>query len=73
MPTWLATLVIGGLTLVCNLAITAYYYGRLSQTVADHERQLTYSQNDRDNLWREVSKLGRGLEKVKGKVGVNGD
>lgn len=57
MPTWLATLLIGGLSLICNLAVTAYYYGRLAQTVADHSKQLDNSMRDRDNLWRAITDI----------------
>jgi hypothetical protein len=56
MPTWMATLVIGGLSLVCNLAVTAYYYGRLAQTVADHTKELDASRRDRDDMWRAIYK-----------------
>lgn len=57
MPAWLATLVIGGLSLICNLAVTAYYYGRLAQTVADNSKQIDKLGRDRDDVWRTISQI----------------
>ena len=57
MPQWLATLVIGGLSLVCNIAVTAYYYGRLAQTVANHAQAIDASERDRKDIWRTLTKV----------------
>ena len=57
MPTWMATLVIGGLSLVCNLAVTAYYYGKLAQTVADHGKSIEKLDNSKSQMCEAISQI----------------
>jgi hypothetical protein len=76
---WIATLAVGVATILCNALITAFYYGRLSERVDGHTEKLTQHQRsfetnteEQRDQWEEISKVGKGLEKIKGKLGVNG-
>lgn len=72
MPAWAATLLVGGFTVGTNLLITAYYYGQLTNRVANLERRADETDTSRKDQWQQINETARGLEKVKGKLGVNG-
>lgn len=79
MPTWGATLIVGLATIICNALLTAFYYGRLSERVDGHTEKLSQHQHsfesnteEQRRQWEELGKVGKGLEKVKGALGING-
>lgn len=41
MPQWIATLIVGAVSLGGNLLATAYFYGRLTMRVDNHEKKLS--------------------------------
>jgi len=79
MPEWVATLAVGIVTVLANALLTAFYYGKLSERVDGHTDQLKQHQRsfetnteDQRRQWVEIGTVGKGLEKIKGKLGVNG-
>jgi Spy/CpxP family protein refolding chaperone len=79
MPSWAATLAVGLATVLCNALLTAFYYGRLSERVDGHTEKLSQHQRsfetnteEQRRQWDEIGDIGKGLEKIKGKLGVNG-
>ena len=72
MPAWLATVMVGALTVLTNGIVTAYYYGRLSQRVESNEKELDHQSDDMRNQWGHIGDLRADMGKIKGKLGVNG-
>lgn len=72
MPTWLATVLVGSLTILCNAIVTAYYYGRLSQRVESNEKELDHQADDMRNQWGHIGDLRADMGKVKGRLQMNG-
>lgn len=72
MPTWLATVLVGTVSVMANAILTAYYYGRLSQRVESNEKELDHQADDMRNQWGHIGDLRADMGKVKGKLGVNG-
>ena len=73
MPGWVATLLVGGFTVLVNGLLTAYYYGRLSQTVDSHEKRLDKSESENNDQWFNINDLRENVGKIKGKLGLNGN
>jgi hypothetical protein len=76
---WIATLAVGVATILCNGLITAFYYGRLAERVdnhtgklSEHQRSFEANTEEQRRQWEEIGSVGKGLEKIKGKLGVNG-
>jgi hypothetical protein len=72
MPPWVATLLVGGITVGTNLLVTAYYYGRLSQRVDTHEKEISEGSAARADQWRHINDTRADVAKIKGKLGING-
>lgn len=79
MPPWVATLAVGAMTVLANALLTAFYYGKLSERVDGHTEKLYQHQrsfeantDEQRRQWEEIGSVGKGLEKVKGKLGING-
>ena len=72
MPTWAATLIVGAVTVLCNALLTAFYYGRLSERVDGHTKELAANDTDQNNQWGHINDLRADMGKVKGKLSING-
>lgn len=72
MSPWLATLIVGAVSLVGNLLATAYFYGRLSQRVDNHDKEFSGIQQNQRDQWSKINQTAEGLSKIKGALGVNG-
>lgn len=83
MPQWMATLIGVGFTLLGNLAITAYFFGRISQSVESNKQtcderekaiaeELKHQSGDMRDQWGHIGNLRADMGKVKGKLGING-
>jgi hypothetical protein len=83
MPTWAATLLVGFCTVLTNLIVTAFYFGKLAQRVESNEKELDrqakdlgdkidHQADDMRNQWGHIGDLRADMGKVKGKLGVNG-
>jgi hypothetical protein len=83
MPSWAATLLVGACTVLTNLIVTAFYFGKLSQRVESNEKEmdrqgkelaakLDHQADDMRNQWGHIGDLRADMGKVKGKLGVNG-
>ena len=72
MSAWVATLIVGGVSLVGNLLATAYFYGRLSQRVDQNVSSISQLEESRKEQWREINQTAKSVEKLKGALGVNG-
>lgn len=72
MPSWVATLLAAFVTVAANALLTAYYYGRLSQKVEGHQERLEAIDESRRDQWEQINLTARGIEKIKGKLGING-
>jgi len=69
---WLVTLIVGAVSLVGNLLATAYFYGRLSQRVEGHDREINALQTTEREQWAKISQSAESISKLKGALGVNG-
>lgn len=67
-----STIVIGGITLVSNLLVTAYFYGGLSREVKNHGELIEDASKDRREQWRNINRMREDVGRVKGKLGLNG-
>jgi hypothetical protein len=72
MPTWLATLLVGCVTVAANALLTAYYYGRLSERVEGHRQTLKRHEEENEDREERINTLRENMGKVKGKLGMNG-
>jgi len=72
MPPWVATLLVGGVTVGTNLLVTAYYYGRLAQRVDNHAADIKEGKDARTQQWGHINDLRADVGKIKGKLGING-
>jgi hypothetical protein len=62
----------GGITVLTNAIVTAYYYGRLSQRVESNEKELDHQANDMRTQWGHIGDLRSDMGKVKGRLQMNG-
>ena len=79
MPGWAATLLVCLANLILQGFLLAYFFGKLSQRVNEHDKELASIDgrfkgiaDDERRQWSELNLLGKGLEKVKGVLGING-
>lgn len=73
MPGWIATLLVGGFTVLVNGLLTAYYYGRLSQTVDSHEKRLDKTETESNDQWYHINDIRESVGKIKGALKINGN
>jgi len=76
MAQWLATVIVGAVSLVGNLLATAYFYGRLSQRVENLGNEFTVHEREQReeerNQWGHIVDLRSDVGKLKGHAGING-
>jgi hypothetical protein len=79
VPGWVATLIVGTVTTLSNALLLAYFFGKLSQRVDQHDkefgevdRRFDGNHEDQRLQWNEINSIGRSLERVKGSLGLNG-
>lgn len=83
MQPWVATLIGAGIVVTINLLTAAFIYGKLTESVQGMAKGLNDERNDRkdeirridreqNEQWTEINASGRSIEKLKGKLGVNG-
>lgn len=72
MQPWVATLLVGGVTIAVNALLTAYYYGRLTQRVDTHDTSIQEGKEARERQWSHINDLRADVGKIKGKIGING-
>lgn len=72
MATWLATLLVAAISLVGNVVVTAFYYGKLSQRVDTHETQITALDDSQKDQWTHINSSRESIAKIKGALGING-
>ena len=72
MPPWVATLLVGFVTVLLNALLMAYYYGQLSQTVKNHAELHARLASEQAAQWSHINILREDLGKIKGKLGLNG-
>lgn len=83
MQPWVATLLGAGVVVSINLLGFAFLYGKMTETVEGLTSGLKAERNDRkediqrldreqNEQWVEINATGRAVEKIKGKLQMNG-
>ncbi len=72
MPPWVATLLVGAVTVATNALLLAYYYGRLSARVDQHDEAIDKREKSDERQWMQINDLREDVGRLKGKAGING-
>lgn len=77
-PQWL-TAIVAGLGVLGQIGLAAYFWGRLSRAVAEHDKRFDKQDvrfdghdDDSDAQWRAISQTREDVGKLQGHTGING-